>query len=98
MKDKKGLENYQKIIGECADCGTPLLEFWVTISNETLIKRGIDPITNKILVKCGICGGRSYIKTVNGSFHVGAASDDIVFEPLDEQIEDCDYVFKAWKS
>lgn len=97
-KKRKGLKDHGKICINCADCGTQLMEFWITQTNDELTEKGQESLSNKILVRCGICGGKSYIHTIEGYFHAGVPHDNMGFEPLDEKSDDCDHIFKAWKS
>ncbi len=81
---------------DCADCGLKLMTLQVTKNNEDLVNEGMNPISHKVLVRCGECGGRSYIYDVNGEFYPGSATDNIIFEPVDGEDSDCDICFNAW--
>ena len=55
-----------------------------------------DPVTTAVRCKCGICGGTSYVKTIEGQFYPGAAEDNIAFE-VQEPPDGETIVFRAWR-
>jgi len=90
-----GLKNRGKVYINCADCGGALMIFQICKTNEDLIKEGLSPICCKVLVNCGLCGGRSYLTEINGQFYPGSASDQLGFENVDSNLE-CDFAFRVW--
>lgn len=90
-----GIKNHGEITLECADCGKPLMRFLNTRTNAELQAMGAEPVTTKVQVQCGLCGGRSYAKTIEGCFCPGAAADDIVFDVVDSGRDDVT-AFRAW--
>jgi len=92
-----GLQDHGTVDIACADCGEILMEFLIVQTNEELSKRGLDPMSCKVMVRCGLCNGKSYIQEVHGQFYPGTPSDEMSFEPTGEKIDGCDFVFKAWK-
>ncbi len=99
VPNKLGLTDEGCMDIDCADCGQDLMVLQKTKSNATLIQEGESPIKTVILVLCEICGGRSYLKTVEGQFYPGSPNDEMGFEPVDaDEWDHADIVFKAWKS
>jgi hypothetical protein len=98
-KKSLGLQNrgIEKI--ECADCGALLMVFQITKSNKDLNDESSSSVITKVVVDCGLCGGLSYVKTINGQFYPGAANDNMLFEPLDAKDArvSCDIRFRAWE-
>jgi hypothetical protein len=56
------------------------MKLLITLSNADLAAKGVDPVKTQVQVQCGCCGGKSYVKTIEGCFHPGAAADDIAFD------------------
>lgn len=94
-RQKLGLHNRGEVVFDCADCGAPLMKMLITMNNEDLVAQGVDPVNTRIQVQCG-CGGRSYVQTVEGCFHPGAAADDIAFDVVPNDDETLT-VFRAWR-
>lgn len=96
-KQLKGLKNEGIIEFECADCGELLLCLQLTSIKEN-IKAPIMVLT-RVVVKCGLCGGCSYVKQVSGQFYPGAPSDDMAFDVFDNNTDapQADVLFRAWK-
>lgn len=95
-RPKTGIHNRGEVAFDCADCGQPLMKCLITRNNDDLKTLGVDPVVSRVQVQCGICGGRSYIKDVEGCFHPGAAADDIGFDLISQE-EDTLTVFRAWR-
>lgn len=95
-RQRMGIHNRGEIAFDCADCGQSLVRCLITLNNEDLAAKGMDPVNTQVQVQCGCCGGRSYVKTVEGCFHPGAAADDMAFD-LVSQEEDKLTVFRAWR-
>lgn len=94
-RQKLGLQDRGVTTVECVDCSKHLMVFQITKNNEDLEK----PVSTKILIECGFCGGMSYVKNIDGQFYPGAANDNILFEPLDPKTPKCfeyDVLFRAW--
>lgn len=95
-REKLGLQDrgLQEIC--CKDCKTVLMVFQITKTNADLVKNHDRPMYTKVLVRCDHCGGSSDKKVVAGQFYPGAASNSTHFEPLEDKVEGCDIVFRAW--
>jgi hypothetical protein len=93
---KAGLKNRGEISVDCADCGAALMRFLIVRNNVDLAELGVDPVTTTVRCKCGICGGTSYVKTIEGQFYPGAAEDNIAFEVQDPPDGET-IVFRAWR-
>ena len=65
-------------------------------NNEDLAAQGQPTVTTTVQVRCDICGGASYRQAIEGMFYPGAVADHICFEPVDEEVENVDVVFRAW--
>lgn len=100
---KPSLKNRGEIAVACADCGTALMSFLVVRNNDDLraLPQPVEPITTRVRCDCGICGGKSYVHTIEGQFYPGAAQDNIAFEPLDRDEQNGEghavTTFKAWR-
>lgn len=91
----KGLHNEGIILLECAECGKPLICLQLaSIEGNTRTQ-----VLTRVVAKCGLCGGFSYVKQVLGQFYPGAPSDNMVFDILDDDTDapEADVLFKAWK-
>jgi hypothetical protein len=94
-RELKGLQDLGKIVFDCADCGLELL----TLQLVTTTKASVSEVLTRVSVKCGQCGGYSFVKQVGGQFFPGAPSDNMVFDVMeaDSGSPDADVLFKAWR-
>ncbi len=99
-KSLKGLQNNGLVNFECADCGKPLLVLQLvsTIIEDFNKNMAESEILTRIAVKCGLCGGCSYVQQIPGQFFPGAPNDQMVFDISDDDtdIPEVDILFKAW--
>lgn len=96
QKSKVGLKDRGRICFQCKSCQKDLMEFWITLNNQDLHDRGIQPLRANILVEC-ICGGNSEIMNIEGQFVTGIAKGRKGFEPVeDKEINGVDLIFRAW--
>jgi len=93
---KLGLHDRGQITVGCGDCGVDLMVFQIAKNNEDLAAQGQPTVTTTVQVRCDICGGASYRQAIEGMFYPGAVADHICFEPVDEEVENVDVVFRAW--
>lgn len=94
-RELKGLKNNGIIVFECADCGEKLLCLQLTSTeNDGKVK-----VITRVVVRCCICDGYSYVKEVPGQFYPGAPSDNMAFDvsDIEDGCPEADVVFKAWK-
>lgn len=91
----KGLHNRGEIEIRCADCNVGLMRILMTHNNEDLKALGVPPITTQVKCNCRLCGGSSWVHTVEGKFHPGAFDDNCVFEPVESDNKDL-VMFQAW--
>lgn len=95
--EKLGLKDRGQATIHCADCSCELMVFQITKNNKDLVADDINPIATRIMVHCGMCGGSSYIRTLEGQFYPGAPKDNMGFEPIEcENSDTCDVCFRAW--
>ena len=94
-RNPAGLKNRGEVSVDCADCGAQLMTILIVRNNADLAEIGASPVTTQLRCACGICGGKSYVQTVEGQFYPGAAADDIAFEVQEPDGEVV--VFKAWR-
>lgn len=81
---------------KCNDCKNKLVEIIITSSNQDLVDLGFQKMNTNIQILCGICSsGRSSIKHVEGLFHIGSCSDDLVLDVIDETPENIDVLYKV---
>jgi hypothetical protein len=95
-KSLKGLQNNGLVNFECADCGKLLLVLQLVA---TVVKEfNKSEVLTRVAVKCGLCGGRSYVQQIPGQFFPGAPNDQMVFDISDDDINtpEVDVLFKAW--
>lgn len=57
------MEDLEKVIIECSSCNTPLIEIWITHPD---VKA-----TTEVIVKCAICGDKSFAKEIKGKYYMG---------------------------
>lgn len=90
----KGLKNNGLIEIECADCGTKLLQLQLTTINGKQAQ-----VLTRVTVKCGLCGGFSYVKQVPGQFYPGVPSDNMAFDIEHNHVDapETDILFKVWR-
>lgn len=91
-----GLKDRGKIEIDCADCGKSLMVFQICKTNEDLAKEKLPPIECKVMVNCGLCGGKSHVTKICGQFYPGAPNDNICFENIDGNAK-CDFAFRIWE-
>jgi hypothetical protein len=91
-----GIQHRGEVVLDCADCGTTLLKLIITRNNDDLAKLNADPVKTKVQAVCEICGGRSYVRDVEGCFCPGAAADDMAFDVLAQDDGDEITRFRAW--
>ena len=91
----KGLHNREEIEIRCADCKVGLMKILVTRNNEDLKALGSPAVTTQVKCNCRLCGGSSWVRTVEGTFHTGAFDDECVFEPIESGNPNL-LMFQAW--
>ena len=96
-REPKGLKDRGKVRLECADCGRALMEFQITRSNEDIaaLDNSPGPVTTVVQANCGLCGGKSYQRTIEGQFHYGPADDSLLCEYEENAPEGCDVAFNV---
>jgi len=90
----KGLQNKGLVNFECADCGTPLL----VLQLATIKGDNKSEVLTRIAVRCGLCGGCSYVQQIPGLFYPGAPNDNMMFDISDNDTgaPEVDVLFEAW--
>ena len=96
-REPKGLKDRGKVRLECADCGRALMEFQITRNNADMVELdgSPGPVTTVVQAKCGLCGGKSYRRTIEGQFHYGPADDSLLCEYEEDPPEGCDVAFRV---
>ena len=69
-RPKVGLSDAGHIILECSNCLCPLCDVWITLKEV--------PVVSEIYAICPYCNDKSFPKTVNGSFHLGATDYSVI--------------------
>lgn len=95
-KNQMGLIDRGIISMSCKECKEPLMDFWITMNNEDLINKNIEPMYANVLVECSLCGSSSFVKRIDGQFFPGRPEKRKGFEPLDKKMCGIDLIFKAW--
>ena len=96
-REPKGLQDRGKVRLDCADCGRALMEFQITRNNADLaaLDNSPGPVTTVVQANCGLCGGKSYRRTLEGQFHYGPADDALLCEHEQNAPEGCDVAFNV---
>ena len=96
-REPKGLKDRGKVRLDCADCGRALMEFQIVRSNADIVKldNSPGPVTTVVQANCGLCGGKSYRRTIEGQFHYGPADDALLCEYEENAPEGCGVAFKV---
>ena len=96
-REPKGLKDRGKVRLECADCGRALMEFQITRNNADMVKLdgSPGPVTTVVQAHCGLCGGKSYRRTIEGQFQYGPADDGLLCEYEENAPEGCDVAFRV---
>lgn len=94
-KPLKGLQDKGQLTFECADCNIPLLILQLVSTSQT----SNASVLTRVVVKCGECGGYSYVQQVGGQFYSGVPSDDMLFNIIegDAGSPNADVFFEARK-
>jgi transcription elongation factor Elf1 len=92
-KTLKGLQNRGEVNFDCADCGKRLLVLQLVSTEED----NQSEILSRIVAKCGLCGGHSYVKQISGQFYPGAPSDNMVIDISNDStgVPEADVIFEA---
>lgn len=92
-KQLKGLCDQGQITFKCSNCDHELLVLQLVTAADTNKSK----VLTRIAVKCGFCGGYSYVEQVSGQFFPGAPNDDMIFEPMesDSGSPEADVLFEA---
>ena len=96
-REPKGLKDRGKVRLECADCGRALMEFQIVRNNADMVKLdgSPGPVMTVVQAKCGLCGGKSYQRTIEGQFHYGPADDSLLCEYEENAPEGCNVAFNV---
>lgn len=96
-REPKGLQDRGKVGLDCADCGRALMEFQLTRNNQDMFKldNSPGPVTTVVQAHCGLFGGKSYQRAIEGQFHYGPADDSLLCEYDEDPPEGCDVAFRV---
>lgn len=73
------VEDGGRIIIECSNCKAKLVEIWRT--------RPHVQVKTNVIAKCGLCGDKSFTKTIGGGFHMAPVENGRVMLSNTEQGE-----------
>lgn len=96
-REPKGLQDRGKVRLDCADCGRALMEFQMTGAgcDTSRLDGAPGPTRTVVQALCGLCGGRSYQRTIEGQFHYGPADDSLLCEYEEHPPAGCDVAFRV---